>query len=89
MPRFELRRTALAWSACRPRVSRRGYQLTAPAAIKAHSRGKLCQELRAFHGVRLDAIQRVLVLHVESLSIVGSYPFFAGLRFPMQTGQGE
>ena len=89
MPRFEQRLTTLEGSACRPRGSRRGYQLTAPAAIKAHRRGKLCQELRAFHGVRLDAIQRVLVLHVESQSIVGSYPFFAGLRFPMQTGQGE
>jgi len=89
MPRFEQRRTTLEWVCMQASRSRRDYQLTAPAATKAHRRGKLCQELRAFHGVRLDAIQRVLVLHVESQSIVGSYPFFAGLRFPMQTGQGE
>src|SRR5258708_37449275 len=57
-------------SACRPRGSRRDYQLTAPAATKAHRRGKLCQELRAFHGVRLDAIQRALVLRSEERRVV-------------------
>jgi hypothetical protein len=45
--------------------------------IKGHSRA------------RLRAIKKVSVWQVESQSIVGSYPFLAGLRFPMQIGQGE
>jgi hypothetical protein len=82
MARFEQRLTTLEW------VCMQASRL--PARLSSHTGGgKLCQELRAFHGVRLDAIRRVLVLHVESQFIVGSYPFFAGLRFPMQTGQGE
>jgi hypothetical protein len=50
---------------------------------------RLCQAVRTFHGVRLHAIQKASVLEVESQSIGESYPFFAGLRFPMQIGQGE
>src|SRR5260370_26766141 len=50
---------------------------------------RLCQAVRAFHGVRLHAIQKASVLEFESPSITGSYPFFTGLRFPMQIGQGE
>jgi len=51
--------------------------------------GRLCQVLCAFHGMRLNAIQKVSALQVESQSTVGSYPLFSGLRFPMQIGQGE
>jgi hypothetical protein len=89
MPRFEQRLTTLEWVCMQ--ASRLPARLsTDPASShQVTQEGKRCQELRAFHGVRLDAIQRVLVLHVESQSIVGSYPFFAGLCFPMQTGQGE
>jgi hypothetical protein len=60
-----------------PRGSRLGDQPAAPAVIKGHSIA------------RLRAIRRVSVWPVESQSIVESYPFLAGLRFPIQIGQGE
>jgi hypothetical protein len=54
-----------------------GKKLSSAFRIKGHSRA------------RLRAIKKVSVWQVESQSIVGSYPFLAGLRFPMQIGQGE
>ena len=40
---------------------------------------RLCQAVRAFHGVKLHAIQKASVLEVESQSIVGRLPFFRWL----------
>jgi hypothetical protein len=57
MPRFEQRLTTLEW-VCIQASRLLARRSTDPAsAIKAHRRGKLRQELRAFQAVRLDAIR--------------------------------
>lgn len=50
----------------------------------------LGQALRAFHGVRLHAIQKAFLLEVESQSIAGSYlPFFRGLALSKTNRAGR
>ena len=88
MPRFEQRLTTLEW------VCMQASRLPARLSTDPASSHQVTQEGGTLPGTARISwseirCQRVLVLHVESQSIVGSYPFFAGLCFPMQTGQGE
>src|ERR1700686_3965853 len=47
-----------------------------------------CEAICAFQRMRLYVIQKVSAFEIKYQS-AGVYPFFSGLRFPMQIGQGE
>jgi hypothetical protein len=66
------------------------FYAAAPVAINAHRKGESL--LSVYMLMNETPYNREVSVFRDGANLLGfkeSYPFFAGLRFPMQTGHGE